>query len=439
MPPLTTITAGLGFRAVSDLSGNVAQGSSFITFTTRAASDSTRPRLLSASPESGMVLPPTRRVMALRFSEPVRGLYEGIRVLAGTSPSSQVEFTTGEDPAVVFIELDIPSDTVLTIASTSALRDFAGNPAEPFSLEYRTLPAPQYFGAPHVISATPTEHSTVAAGRTPVTLRFNRAMDASSVLTSVRVLQDGSGVSGATEMIDGNRALRFTPDVAFSPGARIDIFVLTSARDTEGIPLPARYSTYFFAEGPQTSSAFQVVHTSLAAGAPLDQPIAVEFDRALSRGTAHEGTVWLQALGTGHRVAGDVSVDDGKVLVVAPREKLAHGEDYKLVVSRGVQSDDGATFAGQEFPFRAEVARANPVVESVRVEEGRIRLRFAQGRNPLEAHKVQLLRADGSAIQFNVRYSVAYDEWTLAPTAPESETSGWRVVFPEGAVIPIGQ
>jgi hypothetical protein len=63
-------------------------------------------------------------------------------------------------------------------------------------------------------------------------------------------------------------------------------------------------------------------------------------------------------------------VDDGKVLVVAPREKLAHGEEYKLVVSRGVQSDDGATFAGQEFPSVQRLRGTNPVVESVRVEEG---------------------------------------------------------------------
>jgi hypothetical protein len=284
MPPLTTITAGLGFRAVSDLSGNVAQGSSFITFTTRAASDSTRPRLLSASPESGMVLPPTRRVMALRFSEPVRGLYEGIRVLAGTSPSSQDRIHNGRGSGRRIHRVGYPSDTVLTIASTSALRDFAGNPAEPFSLEYRTLPAPEYFGAPHVISATPTEHSTVPAGRTPITLRFNRSHGR---LVGFDV---GAGVAGRLGRERGNGNDRwqpgapFTPDVAFSPGARIDIFVLASARDTEGIPLPARHHTYFFAEGPQTSSAFQVVpHEPCGRGATGSADCSGVRPRAVAR------------------------------------------------------------------------------------------------------------------------------------------------------------
>jgi hypothetical protein len=445
LPPLTQIFAGFGIFSsgtLTDLAGQPLQGASSISFTTRAGANTTPPRLLSVSPQPGTVLPPSRRTFALRFSEPVQALSDGLRVLAGASLSAR-SISVGEDPSEVFLDVDVPPDTVLTISGTSALRDYAGNRAEPFSFEYRSEAASGSSGgtgAPRVLSTVPTEYSRVPAGRQPITFRFDRPMNAPSVLSSVRITQNGALVGGAAEMLDGDTAVRFTPDSPFTSGARIDRFILTSAMDTGGLALPQRYTNYFFIDGA-SPAGLQVTHTSLIQGAARGGTVALEFDRPLAMSSVHEGTVWILDAATGERVPARVSVEDGQWVQVAPLEGLGRGRAYKLVIAAGVQDADGHAGPGREIGFHAGPPLPDAPLESVTSDEsssGRlVRLRFAGPVNPLPSHAIRLL-ADGNEVRFNIRYSVEGDEWTLVPTEPQLRTTQLQVVLPDGAnlVVP---
>jgi hypothetical protein len=311
-------------------------------------------------------------------------------------------------------------DSVLTIIGTTGIQDANGNSITPFSFAYPTLRSDQ-IGPPTVGSVSPYNYAMDVQPNTPIKITFSRPMDPASLMNSVIVTQNGALFAGALQVMDSNQSVQFTPNTPYLAGARIDVFVLTTAADATGTPLSQQYQSFFTVAAAKSASP-EMISAIAGFGEAVDPNAALDlvFDHDLDPASVSDQNVWLRA---GHtRIAGAVSLRDNRTLRFEPAAPLAIGVQYVLTAGPGLRSAEGLSNQPREFRLRGELAE--PVrVESIKYQQGpaplAVRIRFSGPVSPIAAGALQLLASDGSEVPAAIQRSTDGREWLVLLAKPQ--------------------
>lgn len=398
-----------------DLAGMQLDKDYAFRFTTAVRPDSTPLTLVSITPAPGTPLSPVSTTFTLVFSKPVIFGPQSLQAFLGSQAVSlQPYYGKSSRTITATVYVSVP-DSVLTLFGGDAIQDDAGSSLAPFSYQYPTLKYDET-GPPRVVSVSPGEWATNVAPTTPIKIQFNKAMNTASLPASVRITQDGEEIFGALETLDSDHAVQFTPKVPYQAGSRIDVFVLTTAADPDGLALYQRWQSRFTVAG----TAGQTGETLLSVARPgfggsvvPDAALALVFDHDLAAGSVSEENLWLRA--GQRRIAGTATLRDARTIHFQPAEPLDAGEQYVLTAGPGLRSIEGYANEPREFAFRVDPAAPAVRVESVEYTSPRtLRIRFTGAVSDASADRLKVVEADGSAVPVSARFSIDGREWLLS-------------------------
>ena len=418
-----------GLRSVADWSGNVLSQTLRLNFRTAAVPDAEPPALLSASPESGATVPAAYALVRLQFSEPVLIGPDAFLVFYGAEKVSSVYYSTSSDPKGVVLQLQAPPNSRVTILSTDQLRDYGGNPAPPFTLEYAVgekIP----FGPVQAELAEPRPAIDYPP-TTPITIRFDRVMDAESVRQSIRVTSDGQNVDGAIEVLEDGKAFRFRANSPYAAKAVVRVYLLSTARDPEGWTYQPQhftpFATFTIASGPTplTLARLGFGHTT-----PSDSVLELEFAAELDPATINDASVWLSQ--SGRLVPGTASLRNAKILRFTPDIALEPDATYVLTAGTALRSHEGQPFHGIDLPFAATPVEPEAEIASIEHEQwqGRdaIRIRFTSEVSPLALSGIHL-EVLGRAIESESFLEAGSHSLLIVPSLAHARAGGLAVAI----------
>ena len=297
----------------------------------------------------------------------------------------------------------LAANASISIVGTGGIRDYAGNPIQPFVLDFQ---------ASEPIAAGPFRWTLIEPRANPAprsavpVVEFDRTMDAASVVASMRVTQNGSIVAGVIDPMEDGRAFRFRPESPFLAGARVKVLVPPFVvRDTEGRFLQD-WLTADFLVAAEPRSTLSLTHSGVGAVLPANAALQISFDQPLTPASVSPDSVWLTT--HGRLVPGHVSHLSGPTIRFVPDELLVPGERYVLTAGAAIRGLDGQTFSGADVVFTAGPP-SDPIVE--RIEEipwqgsSAIRLLLTEAITPAEATDLRwpgvadiLVASDGRSV-----------------------------------------
>lgn len=407
-----------GLPSVLSWTGSPLLSALGLSFRTAAINDPTPPVIESVEPPAGSILPGGKATVSIRFSKPVELPSNGLQVFYGADKAS-VSGYFSKDYRTITYPLLPPPDSRVTFAGTSDIRDNAGNSIAPFVLEYdtgETLP----WGTPTAKLTEPAQMWSVPAD-TKFTVRFDRVMDSASVLTAIRVTENGQNTEGSIEVLEGGRSYRFYPAAPFRPGAAVKVFLLRTAQDPTGLPVYNNdWPVSLNVAGTSTTAAppLELIRSGFLRTAPVDATLEFQLSADLDPSSVNSESVWLRQ--GKHLVGGQVTLRDGAVVQFRPSEPLQAGTDYVLTAGSALRDLEGMQFRGQDLFFQAVPSADSADLESVSETEwqGRpaLRVRFTAPVSPLAANGLTL-DFDGTPVSVEALSTTDPREFLLLPGA----------------------
>ena len=192
--------------------------------------------------------------MTISFSEPINPSTLSSSTLSLFNGATQIgeSISYGADGRSVVLSTTFPANANISVVVTSGVKDLSGNAIANFNSSFTTaadIPA----NGPSVTNQRPTGSGIPIDS--PVTVVFNRAMNASSTVAALRVSENGLLKAGNTVLSTDGLSLVFTPSTPYAYGAVIQIFVTQAATDLTGLALGNTYANTFRAQPPASSSS----------------------------------------------------------------------------------------------------------------------------------------------------------------------------------------
>ena len=421
LPDAATITVST--PGITDLSGVRSAAGSF-SFKTGVIPDTTPPALVSAWPAPGTLIGLETATFILTFSKPVKITQDNFRVLQGAFPLASTVVYQSDPRSVQVTASNIGPAQTLTLLAPSGLPDEDGNLSLPLSIQYPTADSIPLLTFPFVASSTPAPGSTGVDPTTPISIHFNKTMDAPSVLSSVQATQNSQLITGALLMKDANLTVQFTPDVPYQAGSAIDYFVLPTAMDTLGLLLTQRYAASFQV-GPAGPGPMTMIRKSFEDRVAPDSALDLRFDRDLEPATIQEDNVFLRCGRV--PIVATVSRLDSRTIRVKP-VPLVSGNRYVLTLGPQLAGQDGTRYIPREFTFLADASVPDAALQDIQFVGTEVHVRFSAKANGLETQRVDLRRPDGSIAPANVMYSPDGREW-IFKVSEAADMRGLRIAL----------
>lgn len=435
LPGSTTITVRVNSSSPSptDLSGNMCN--SFVSsFTTAATSDTTPPTVVSVTPADGSTNMGLNTNPVITFSESLNrntlvsnnfGLFaNGSRVSAGVSYSA-------DNRVVTLSPATLPPRSTVDVVVTSGVKDLSGNSLANFVSQFTT--ADQFdYTFPAVSAQRPGNGAFGVPLNSNIVLYINEPMNVASVQNALHVSQNGVLVSGTTQVTNNGQVVQFTPAAPWQYDALMQVFLDSTALDTDGIALTS-YQGSFRTVSDSSASAPTIVSTSPTTGTtgvPTNAVLDLQFDQPLDPASV-TGSSILCAPSGGGWIQGAVSLlYGGKVLHFIPRYALAASTSVTCQISTSLRSTNGVAFAGTALTFSTGSAPDTtvPTIVSISPPNGSsnvgdnaiVRLVFSKAIDPLTVNSstVQLTSGNTSAVLDSISFSSNNQSVLLVPHAP---------------------
>ena len=126
-------------------------------------------------------------------------------------------------------------------------------------------------------------------------LYVNEALNASTVPGALHISQNGQVVNGTTTVSDNGQTIEFVPSAAWQYGALVQVFLDSTALDTDGSPVYSYQSQFSTVSNP-TTTAPVIVNLSPASGAsnvPLNAVVEIGYSEPLNAATVSASDVIL--------------------------------------------------------------------------------------------------------------------------------------------------
>ncbi len=418
---------------VLDLAGNANTPFSS-TFTTTATTDTTAPVVLSVTPNNGATNIGLNAVVVLTLSKslnPATVSTTTFGLLSGSGVPLPVQLSISADNrTVTLVSGGLPPLSAVTVVANGGAQDLSGNPLVDFRSEFSTTAAFDTANAT-VVSQRPANGARAVPVNSSITLFLNEALAPATVNGALHVAQNGTPVSGTVQVIDNGQTIQFQPSAPFSNDASVQVFLDSTALDTDGSPVSSYQGTFQTAPDP-ANTPLQVVATNPANGAvnvPLNVVLELQYSGALDPATVNANTVFFFNQ-FGQFVPGSVTLDATQQLVTfVPSSPLAANFFYELEITSGVRGTNGspAQFFFGSFSTGADVDNTSPSVLAVSPADGSVNvpvnadvhLRFSEPVNLLTVNgtTVSLLDANNLPIPASVAFTNASQDVVLTPQA----------------------
>ena len=290
--------------SVLDLSGNAAN-SFYSTFTTGTGTDTTAPVVTMVTPQNGATGVGTNAAVVLTFSKslnPNTINANTIALLANGSALGISISTSANNQVATLNAFGLPASSTITVLATSGVTDLSGNGLANFHGQFMTGPALN-LASPSVVSQRPGNGATVVPLNASVVLYMSEPMNASSMQAALEVSQNGTLVSGTTQVTDNGQVVQFTPSTQWQPSALVQVFLTSGAQSLNGTSLN-NYQASFTTAPNASTTAPVLIGTNPAGqvnGVPTNVVIDFAFNEALNPTALTQTTVtcsqndtWLQ-------------------------------------------------------------------------------------------------------------------------------------------------
>jgi YD repeat-containing protein len=437
LPGSTTIQVAVGSSGhfVYDFAGNLNNSFSS-SFTTAAVTDTTAPQVVSVTPGNGATGIGLDATIVLTFSKslnPNTVSLNNIGLLANGSKLGGITLSISADNRVVSLKTAglLPASSTVNVVATSAVQDLSGNALTNFTSQFTTAAA---FDTAHptVVTQRPGNAATGVPVNTSVVLYVNEQMNTATVSGALHISQNGVLVAGTTQVTDNGQTIQFTPSLPFQNSATIQVFLDSTALDTDGNSFTS-YAASFTTVANLSASAPLVVSTNpanQAPGVPTNiTTIDIGFNQALNPATVNTTTVTLLKSGTA--VARTVNLlSGGTTIEITPSATLLANTSYTFQVSTGVQGTNGLAITAQTFSFVTATGTDTnaPTVITVAPQNGLgnvgnnalVRVVFSKSLNPLtvSAITIQLTGGGTTAVADSINFSNNNATVVLTPHAP---------------------
>ncbi|MBL0225361.1 MAG: Ig-like domain-containing protein [Geobacteraceae bacterium] len=250
--PTSLLAAGTVYTATvttgaRDLAGNALAANYVWSWTTGAAADITRPRVIATINSNGAIDVPTNTKVGATFSEPM----DPLTITTATFTLSNGTTYTNVPGTMLYSGVDMvftpssplaPNTTYIATITTGA-KDLAGNElggnkaplplASDFGWFWTTAAAPDTTNPTVILTAPLNGAINVPTGST-INATFSEAMDP---LTITNATFSVAGVPGLVTYDGVNKIATLTPSSPLAAGTTYTATVTTGARDLAGNPL----------------------------------------------------------------------------------------------------------------------------------------------------------------------------------------------------------
>ncbi len=357
LPGGATIHIYVGYNAyVQDFAGNNS-GSSSTSFTTAGTADTTIPTVLSVTPANNQLNVGQTGQISVMFSKsmnPATLSTSTISLLAGSVRQSYSLAVSADNRTITLSGLNLPGASVITLAISNAVTDLSGNALASFTSQFATA---ANFDTTHasVVSQRPAAGVTgVGLAASPVVLFLNKPLNASTINSnSLEVTENGQVVSGSIAVIGDGQTIAFTPSSAWTYGAFVQVFLTSSALDTDGNTVDAYKGSFNVAGNPATTAPSLANYSpiSSATAIPLNVIPDAIYTEPLNPSSVIAANVYLYSYGTSSVVPSTLTLDStGTIIHLTPNAPLAVGTQYQFALYNLVGAN-GLSVSGQAHNF----------------------------------------------------------------------------------------
>ncbi len=423
--------------AVRDFAGNLSNFFSSFFDTGSAGADVTPPQVLLVSPVDAADEVGRSGRAVLTFSESLNAATVSGNNFAlfanGQRLSTSVGRSSDNRTVTLTPSSTLPASSVVTVVATDGVQDLSGNRLVDFASTFTTVGGTDS-SRPSVVNQRPGNGASGVPLDRAVVVYVNEDLDLATVPGAFFVTENGQQVAGTTEVTGGGRAIRFVPDQPWRPGALVQVFVSTSARDTSGNSLN-NYSGSFRTRTDTSGTRASLVRSvpgSSVTGVVLNPVIELEFNEPLDPATVNGSTVLLRRNISGlPSVPATVSlVRGGGVIRIDPQVELEPSSLYRYDVTTGVLDLDGATIFNFARFFTTGSA-ADTTAPQVRVLSPRdgaanvalnshVRVRFSEPVSPISVNEttVAIGNESGDLVSCSISFTNGNRDILMVPNAP---------------------
>jgi hypothetical protein len=393
-----------------DRAGNPMKAQFSSSFTTSNQSDLTRPTILAISPPSGDGGVPVNAMVRVDFSEPV----DPATVTAATfmlRNNKTFQFVSAaRSVGATGLEAQLTPDAPLfvgvshTVFVSNNIRDLAGNQLVGSNVGFTTgfeLDS----SPPQVLAVSPADGEVGVPTNTQVTVRFDEALDPTSVDAQSFALRFGDDVpvQGTLTLLDGGELVRFAAAGPLAASLTHELTV-SGLRDRAGNVLVGTFAVSFTTgAGPDNTrpSAVSTNPQSGADGVPVNTAVELEFSDALNPATVHSESVVLRRNSPSQEVDAVVSLDTGRrVITITPLQPLDPFRLYVITADVTDVAGNPDVFGSITFTTAGLGDSSPPVVLSISPPDGaggvplntRITVAFSEPIDPLSLGAFRLAR-----------------------------------------------
>ncbi|WP_310383867.1 Ig-like domain-containing protein [Roseateles sp.] len=371
-----TITSAATDLAGNALAGNLAvppgAGNHVWTFTTGAASDTTRPTVTLTLPAAAATGVATNTAISASFSEAMNpatftnASFTVTNTTLGTPVAGTVSYAAGSSTAVFTptAPATLANSSLYTVTVTTAATDLAGNAlAVNFIWSFTTAAAPDTT-RPTVTLTVPVAGATAVAANTGISASFSEAMNPATINGANFILTNttlGTAVTGTVSYAVGSRTATFTPS---SPGglaasSQFTATLTSAATDLAGNALAGNTAVaqaagnhvWSFTTGAAPDTTRPTVTVTVPAGGATgvanNTAVTATFSEAMNASSLSSSSFTLINTTLGTAVPGTVSYAAGSMTATfAPAAVLASGSLFTATVTTAATDLAGNSLAG---------------------------------------------------------------------------------------------
>ena len=432
LPGNATITVQVT-TGLLDLSGNASNAFSS-TFTTGTGTNTTVPLVTMVTPQNAATGIGLNAVVVLTFSEslnPATITTSNFGLLANGSALQFNISISADNRVVTLTPYNLPLSSTITVLATSGVTDLSGNALASYQSQFTTTASAQ---APIVVSQQPANGATAVPLSANLALYMSEGMNAASVQTALQVSQNGTLVSGTTQVTENGQVIQFTPLTQWQPGTLVQVFLSSSAQSTSGLSLNNYQSS--FTTLPDTSTTPPVLTgtnpASQVNGVPTNVVMDFAFNEALNPAALLPDTVDCTQNGVWFQT-GVTLLTGGTVLQVTPRLPLAPSSSIYCLLGNGIQGVNGlplSYLSNNQLTFTTGLgtdtltlttSSTSPPNGSGNVgDNAEVQVGFNKSVNPLSVSSstIQLSSGGVTAATGSISFSNNNQTVTVAPQTP---------------------
>lgn len=284
-------------------------------------------------------------------------------------------------------------------------------------------------GPPAVGSTAPASGATSVPPNAPLTVRFDRELDPSTVDDADFTLTPSGGPAIAldAELDNATRTVTLRSEEALEPFTFYTAGVGTDIKGWNGTRLAAPVS-WSFSTGPGTPPVVTArTPAAGATGVATDAAVEARFDRRLDPQSVASSSFQLRPAAGGAAVAAEVSYDAAsRTARVVPADRLAESTPYTAELTTGILAQDGTAMAapvGWSFTTgtNVQVSSRTPAPFANEVSPAAVvRAAFSRDVEPssLTGGSFRIEGPGGAAVPATVAYDAATRTATLEPFVP---------------------